>query len=88
MLADDVSVADAEVTAFTGETFVERIGTQHGPGRNGISLSESGPALHVDVRLEHAIAADADVRFNHAEIADARPGADRRIRMHAGSGRY
>ena len=70
VLADLVAVADAQIAALAGEVLVERIGAEHGAGRDLVALAERGPALDVDVRLEPAAGADDDVRLDHAVFAD------------------
>src|ERR1017187_2984903 len=50
-------------------------------------MPEGGPALHIDIRFQHASGADDHVFFNDAELADAHARPDDGVGMNAGSGR-
>ena len=71
VFADLVAGADAQIAAFAVEILVQRIGAQHGAGRNLVAVAERGPAFHEDVGFEQAIGADGDILFDDAEFADA-----------------
>jgi hypothetical protein len=86
MLADPVAVANAQVAALAGEVFVERIGAEHGAGRDFVVLAERRPALHIDVWLKHAAHAEHDVLLDHRVLADVALGSDARLRMDARRG--
>ena len=55
VLADLVVVADAEIAAGAVEVLVERIGAEHRAGADLVARAERGPALDVDVGIEHAV---------------------------------
>src|SRR5437870_2963546 len=87
VLADGVAAADAQITALARELLIEGIGAQHGARRDLIALTERGPSLDVDVRLEVAARADLYVALDHTVLADRGAGANARFRVDARGGR-
>src|SRR5439155_5073845 len=76
VLANPVAHADTQIAALTFETFVQRIGPQHRPGRDLVILAHRSPALHVHIRLEAAARPDHYIGFDHTIFADARIRGD------------
>ena len=86
MLADLVAVADAEIAARAVEVFVERVGAEHRAGADLVARAEGGPALDIDVGIEHAVGADDHFGLNDTEFADSHAGADDGIGRDDGGG--
>src|SRR5579872_1351074 len=87
MRANFIVVSDAEITALPGEVLVERIGAQHGAGRNFVAVAERRPALHINIWLQQTVRANARIRLNHTEFANNRLGSDNRVGVHTGGRR-
>src|SRR5664279_3522489 len=76
MLADFVAVADAKITAVTGEVLIERVCAEDGAGADLVALAEGSPALDVYVGIEDTVGADNGIGLDDAEFADSHTGSD------------
>src|SRR5712671_1730072 len=88
MLANDIAVADSKIAALASEVLVERIGAEHGSGRDLVALAQRGPALHINIWLQPALRTDHNIFFDNHILPDHRLWSDLRTRVHARSRRH
>ena len=86
MFADLVVIADPEIATFPFEVFVKGVGAKYDGSTDFIAVSESCPALDVNVRIENTVASEHYILLDDAEFSDHTTGANDRIWVDSGGG--
>src|ERR1035438_2979188 len=86
VLANLIAVADSQIAAGAVKVLVERVGAEHRARADLVPLAEGGPALDINVGIEHATGAQNYVPLDHAVFADSHPWADDSVGRDDGGG--